>query len=296
MQKKRYPGYYFRLFSVLSVLLMLAVIFITGYSVNAWTQSMLHPRRIPSTGDSLPGEQISYQDITLTTRDGMQLAAWYSAPENGAVILLAHGYGDNRLENMYGMLARNGYGVLAWDFRAHGESGGDTSTLGYFEQLDVEAALDYALAQDGVEHIGAWGGSMGGATIILTAAKRMEIEALVADSAFPSLEDVLRGSMPYEFLFPLVKTFGEYQSGGDISAVSPVLEIGKISPRAVFIIDGWDGNAKEISSPYRLYNAADEPKVIWTEREIPHMGMQARFPNQYENKVLGFFDEWLLGK
>jgi uncharacterized protein len=279
MQKKRGSSYYFKLFFIISIQLALAVFLVIGYSVNAWTQSMLHPRRIPSTGDSLPREQISYQDIKLTTKDGIQLAAWYTPPENGAVILVAHGYGDNRPENIYTMFASNGYGVLAWDFRAHGESAGDISTLGYFEQLDAEAALDYALAQPGVEHIG-----------------RVEIEAVVADSAFPALEDVLRGSMPYEFLFPLVRIFGEYQSGADIGAVSPVHEIEKISPRAVFIIDGWDGNIKETSSPHRLYNAAAEPKIIWTEEEIPHMGMQAEFPNQYQNKVIGFFNEWLLGK
>jgi pimeloyl-ACP methyl ester carboxylesterase len=294
--KQQNFGYYFKLFSMLCAQLALAVIFTAGYSVNTWTQSMLHPARIPSTGDSLKNEQISYQNIKLTTQDGIQLAAWYTPPENGAVILVAHGYGDHRPEGIYTLLARNGYGVLAWDFRAHGESGGDLSTLGYFEQLDVEAALDYALAQPAVEHIGAWGGSMGGASVILTAAKRMEIEAVVADSAFPALEDILRGSMPFDFLYLWVAAYGEYQSGGDISAVSPVSVIGKISPRAVFMIDGWDGNARETSAPHRLYNAADEPKLVWTEEGIPHMGMQAKFPNQYENKVIRFVDEWLLGK
>lgn len=256
---------------------------------------MIHPRRIPPTGDALKNEQIPYQDIKLTTSDGVQLAAWYTPPENGAVILVAHGYGDNRPENIYTLLARNRYGVLAWDFRAHGESGGDLSTLGYHEQLDVEAALDYVLAQKDVEHIGAWGGSMGGASVILTAAKRMEIEAVVADSAFLSLEDVLRSSMPYDFLYPWVAAYGEYQSGGNIRAVSPMREIGRISPRAVFIIDGWSGDQKEMSSPYRLYDAADEPKEIWTEEGIAHMGMFSTFPNKYENKVIQFFDEWLLG-
>jgi uncharacterized protein len=294
--KKHSFHYYFKLFSVLCVQLVLAVIFIAGYSVNAWTQSMLHPRRIPSTGDSLKNEQISYQNIKLTTQDGIQLAAWYTPPENGAVILVAHGYGDNRLESIYTLLAHNGYGVLAWDFRAHGESGGELSTLGYLEQLDVEAALDYALAQKNVEHIGAWGGSMGGASVILTAAKRMEIEAVIADSAFPALEDVLRNSMPYDFLYPWVAAYGEYQSGGDIQAVSPIREIGRISPRAVFIIDGWTGTAKETSSPYRLYHAANEPKEIWTQEDIPHMGMLANAPKKYEKNVIQFFDEWLLGK
>src|SRR5689334_4425537 len=227
MKRKHSASYYFKLFFVLIIQLLLALIFITGYSVNAWTQSMIHPGRIPSTGDSLTNEHISYQDIKLTTKDGLELAAWYTPPENGAVILVAHGYGDNRPEGIYTLLAHHGYGVLAWDFRAHGESGGNVSTLGYFEQLDVEAALDYARAQKGVEHIGAWGGSMGGATVILTAAKRMEIEAVVADSAFSALEDILKNSLPYDFLYPWVAAYGEYQSRGDIRAVSPVSVIGR---------------------------------------------------------------------
>jgi fermentation-respiration switch protein FrsA (DUF1100 family) len=296
MMKKYNFKYYLKLLSVLVIQLILGAIFAAGYLMNAWTQYMLHPTRFPSTGDSLKNEQISYQNIKLITQDGVPLAAWYTPPENGAMILVAHGYGDNRPESVYTLLARNGYGVLAWDFRAHGESGGETSTLGYSEQLDVEAALDYALAQQGVKHIGAWGGSMGGAAVILTAARRTEIEAIIADSAFPALEEVLRGSMPYDFLYPWMAAYGEYQSGGDISAVSPINVMGKISPRAVFIIDGWAGDVKETSSPYRLYDAANEPKEIWTEQGIPHMGMLAEFPNKYENNVIRFFDEWLLGK
>ena len=61
--------------------------------------------------------------------------------------------------------------MLAWDFRAHGKSGGEFSSLGYYEVRDVKAALDYALAQPDVKHIGAWGGSMGAVTMIRAAAQ-----------------------------------------------------------------------------------------------------------------------------
>ena len=256
---------------------------------------MLHPKRILVTGDLFKEERIPFENIKLTTKDGLQLAAWYTPPENGAVILVAHGYNDNRPENIYAMLARNGYGVLAWDFRAHGESEGDISTLGYFEQFDVEAALDYALAQEGVKYIGAWGGSMGGAAVILTAAKRVEIEAVITDGAFPALEDVIRGSLPYDSLFPLMAALSEYHSDADIEAVSPINEIGRISPRALFLVDGWAGD-EETSSAYRLYTAASDPREIWVEEDIPHMGMLAAYPKKYEKNVIQFFDEWLLGK
>jgi fermentation-respiration switch protein FrsA (DUF1100 family) len=285
---------------ILTILSLLLTFFIiTIYASDAWSKAFLHPGRFIPTGDLLKKNNIPFQNIELTTKDGVKLAAWYTPPHaegSGALILVAHGYNANRPEDIYAMFAQHGYGVLVWDFRAHGQSGGDISTLGYYEQLDVEAALDYALAQPDVKHIGAWGGSMGAATVILTAAKRTEIEAVVADSAYPSLEDVMRLNIFIGFMRPLVILFGEWNSGAKMDEVRPVDGIGKISPRAVFVIDGWNGGAIAMNSPYRLYDAAKEPKQIWVEQGVPHLGMYGNDPQVYEKRVFDFFDEWLLNK
>lgn len=288
------PRYWFNLFRVTVLTVFLAFLFLTLYFTNRWTWSILHPARTSPTGDSLKAQKIPFKKVRLTTRDGLELSAWYTAPGNGTVILVAHGYNDKRPENLYAMLTQHGYGVLAWDFRAHGDSDGEISTLGYNEQMDVEAALDFALAQDGVDRVGAWGGSMGGATVILAAAGHPEIEAVVVDSAYPSLEDVLRLNMPIPLFQPLVGVWGEYYSGVEIDNVCPVDEIGEISPRPVFIIDGWEGGAIAMNSPYRLYAAAREPKRIWVEEGVPHLGMLAYAPKEYTRKVINFFDEFLL--
>ena len=209
MKNKSRLRYWLNLTTVTVLSLALTFFILVFHASNRWTQSFLHPARYIPAGNWLKQNNIPYQEIELTAADGVKLAAWYTPPKNGAVILVAHGYGSSRPEDIYVMFAQSGYGVLAWDFRAHGASGGDFSTLGYYEQLDVEAALDYALSQPDVEHVGAWGGSMGAATIILTAAKRTEIEAVVSDSAFPTLEDVMRLNMPIEALQPLSVFFGE---------------------------------------------------------------------------------------
>lgn len=275
---------------------MLALIILGAILVftSRWTQSTLHPHSSVPTGDLLVMEEIPFEDVILTTKDGLELSAWYTPPQNGAVILIAHGYNDNRPESIYAMFVENGYGALAWDFRAHGGSDGEISTLGFYERMDVEAALDYVLTQEGVEHIGAWGGSMGAATLILSTAENPEIEALVADSAYPSLDDVLRLNMPVPFFQPFVIFWAEYYSGAEIEDVNPEVAIGRISPRPVFVIDGWEGGAIEMNAPYRLYEAANEPKEIWSEDGIPHLGTFMNNPKKYEDKVLGFFDEWLL--
>jgi fermentation-respiration switch protein FrsA (DUF1100 family) len=291
--------YWLNLFTVTILSLSLALFLFVLYASNRWVQSYLHPVRIIPTGAWLNENNIPYQEIELTTKDGVKLAAWYTPPEaegSGAVILVAHGYNANRPEGIYVMFAQHGYGVLAWDFRAHGKSGGDVSTLGYYEQLDVEAALDYVLAQPAVEHIGAWGGSMGGATVILTAANRPEIEALVADSAFPTLEDVMKLNVPINFMQPFISFFWRWSSGAEKDQIRPVDQIGKISPRAVFIIDGWEGAAVVMNSPYRLYDAAGEPKELWVEDGVTHLGMYGNDPQRYEKQVIDFFDGYLINK
>jgi fermentation-respiration switch protein FrsA (DUF1100 family) len=298
---KRHPSrlrYWFNLSVMTALSLALTFFILVLYSSNRWAQNHRHPPRNIPTGAWLRENDIPYREVELSTGDGINLAAWYTPPGtgvkgNGVVILVAHGYSANRPEDIYVMLARNGYGVLAWDARAHGKSGGETCSLGYYEQFDVESALDYALTQPGVSHIGGWGGSMGAATLLLTAAKHPEIEAVVSDSAFPSLEDVIRLNTPIKIMQPFVLFFAERQSGVELDQVRPVDDIAKISPRAVFIIDGWDGAAVAMNSPYRLFDAAGEPKQLWVEDGVPHLGTYGHNPVEYEKRVIGFFDHYL---
>lgn len=292
MKIKR-PRYWLNL-SVMTVfsLALALLVLLVGFS-QRWAQNHRHPPRNIPTGEWLQENGINYGDVKLTTTDGVVLAAWYTPPQNGAVILVAHGYSGNRPEDIYVMLAQNGYGVLAWDARAHGASGGETCSLGFYEQLDAEAALTYALSQPEVEHVGAWGGSMGAATMILTAAKHSEIEAVVSDSAFPALEDVIRLNTPIRIMQPFVLFFAEQQSGFTLDQVRPEGAIAKISPRTVFIIDGWEGSATAMNSPRRLFDAAGEPKQLWAEEGVPHLGMYGNDPLEYEKRVIGFFDEYL---
>ncbi len=297
MKTKRSSGRtWFNLF--VAAILFLFIIFLVPAAWLSYRQAQayLHPLRGSVSDERLKANHIPYQDIELHTRDGLSLSGWYVPPQNGAVILLAHGYGSTRPVDMTVLFASHGFGVVAWDFRAHGRSGGDFSTLGYYEQKDAEAALDYALAQPEVKHIGAWGGSMGGATMILTAAHRPEIEAVVSDSAYPTLDDVFRINSPLPVFQQMVRLWAETETGNHMDQVRPVDGIGQISPRPVFIIDGWDGSAIAMNSPYRLYEAARQPKQLWVESGVPHLGMYARYREPYTQKVIDFFDQYLAGK
>ncbi len=259
----------------------------------AW--DYVHPSRVVRAADDTPAKfGIAYHDVTLITADGLKLSAWYTPPKNDAIILAAHGYHNTRLLDMHLFFAKHGYGVVSWDFRAHGVSDGDLCTLGYYEVRDVEAALDFALQQTSVKSVGVWGESMGGATAILAAAKRQEIKAVIADSAFPTLEGELETMIHLPILRPPIRFFAELEAGVSVDKVRPIDQIGRISPRPVMIIHGLADDAIPPDSGQLLYNAAGEPKVLWREANVGHVGVRAVYPEQYEKKVFAFFDSALL--
>jgi uncharacterized protein len=256
----------------------------------------LHPPRTIPQGKTLRKYEIDYRPVDLITEDGIRLSAWYTPPQNGAVILLAHGYGNKRPEWVYALLARKKYGVLAWDARAHGESEGKISTIGYLEVLDAKAALQYARAQPGVEHIGAWGGSMGGATIIRAAAQFPQIEAIFVDSSFTSLEDEFNYLVPYPVINPVAKFIVTSGTGLRLGQVNPLDDIVRISPRPVYIVQGLADSVAPPDSGEKLFNAAGEPRFLWQQANVPHQSMYLDNPRRYQRKLIDFFDEWLLGK
>jgi pimeloyl-ACP methyl ester carboxylesterase len=277
------------------VLLVALVMAIIGISYQQ-TRGYLHPAREIPSGTLLQANGVEFQEVELWTEDNVKLSAWYTPPKNGAVILVAHGYGDKRIEDYHALFANAGYGVIAWDFRAHGKSDGDFSSLGYYEVLDAKAALDFALAQPDVEHVGAWGGSMGAVTMIRATAQYPEIEALVADSPYATLEDEMNLRIPFPMMRPLIRFFGEREAGMVLDLVRPVDDIARISPRPVFIIQGMGDGMIPLDSAQRLYEAAGEPRQLWTENDVPHLNMYSYYKTRYTKRVIKSFDEYLLAK
>jgi uncharacterized protein len=288
--------YWVRLVLATLFALLLAIVGTVVWGSYRQAMNYLHPARSVPNGDYLQESGIAFQDIELVTEDGVKLSAWYTPPQNGTVILLAHGYGLHRMEDFYTLFASHGYGVMAWDFRAHGTSGGEFSSLGYYEIQDAKAVLDFVLVQPGVEHIGAWGGSMGAVTMIRATARYPEIEALVADSPFKSLPDELDLRVPFPILRPLIRFFAERESGFRLEQVNPLEDIPTISPRPVFLIQGMDDGMIPLDSAQCLYDAAGEPRQLWTEPGVPHLSMFATHEEEYAERVIGFFDRYLLEK
>jgi pimeloyl-ACP methyl ester carboxylesterase len=263
---------------------------------GVWGWLCAHPPRLVPPRDRHPDHWgAAYQEIILRTPDGLRLVAWYTPPRNGAVVLVAHGYANARLAEMHALFVRHGYGALSWDFRAHGESEGALCTVGYHEAVDVETALEFALAQPAVQRIGLWGGSMGGIAGLQAAERRPEIEVLVLDSVPATLEDAFQILVRPAMLQPFVRYVAEKEAGMAIRVVRPVDRIASVDGHPVLVIQGTADRMIPADSAEQLCQSAGEMCTRWAVSGAGHLEAYSSRPAAYEQRVIAFLDRTLLG-
>lgn len=110
----------------------------------------------------------TFEQVYITTSDNLKLSAWYFKADTLAkgTVILFHGHGSKKSATLSESAIFNklGYNTFLIDFRAHGSSQGNTSTIGYDETEEVKLAYDF-IKTKGEKNIVLWGISMGAACI-----------------------------------------------------------------------------------------------------------------------------------
>jgi dienelactone hydrolase len=236
-----------------------------------------------------------YKQVTLTTRDGLNLAAWYVRSRNGAAVI-SYPTRSGKVPQAR-MLVRHGYGVLLLDARGYDGSQGDPNVFGWDDAKDIDAAVAWLRHQPDVRggRIGGIGFSVGGEMMLQAAASNTRLRAVVSEGAgFRSVrEDAQRGPRGW-FILPeaAVQTAAIAAMSG--TTPPPPLKdlVPKIAPRPVFFIYAGHGAGGEEFNP-DLYQAAGAPKALWKIPEANHVGGFQVRPHEYELRVVGFFNRAL---
>lgn len=81
----------------------------------------------------------------------------------------------------------------------------------------------------------------------------------------------------------------------DLPPPSLKSEVANIAPSAVFFIYGENGQGGTETKPNRgFYDAARDPKQIWEVPDGQHIAGITTRPDEYERRVIRFFDDALL--
>jgi pimeloyl-ACP methyl ester carboxylesterase len=280
------------------VLVVLAALGVGGVSWVA-ADKLVHPaREIKAVTPASRG--LEYETATLLTEDGLHLAAWWiPAEEAKGTVVFLHGYGASRSQalSVAPFLHRAGYHVLAFDFRAHGESEGAYTTIGIEESRDVRAAVSWALARTRADMpVALFGWSMGAATAVNAAGEMPEVDALVLDSSFARLANVVSNNLEvftglprYPFA-PVIMLFASGMAGHAPSDNEPAREARELQ-RPILIIQGTEDRIATPEADGRaLADASGERAQFWLVEGAGHVDARRADPRQYEARVLAFLD------
>ncbi|MBN1189662.1 MAG: alpha/beta fold hydrolase [Dehalococcoidales bacterium] len=291
------------LIAAMAVILALIVLF-TGASAYLG-YSLTRVKRVP-VEDSPSRLGLAYEDITFPSQDReLLLQGWY-LPSGGSnkIIIMVHGEQYHRADPEIEMLkiacrlVESGYSVLTFDLRGHGDSEGSMISGGYLETQDLHGAVEFA-GTLGFERIGVLGFSMGAVTALLEAGENVKIDAVVADSSFADLQDMMesefsqRTHAPSFFLYPLlfmIKTI----YGVDFQAISPIESVAGIAPRPVLFIHGENDETIPPDHALRLQQASGNPRSeVWIAPGSAHVRACADHPEEYLERISTFFDSGL---
>ncbi|WP_066498271.1 alpha/beta hydrolase [Abyssisolibacter fermentans] len=136
------------------------------------------------------------RDIELSSRYGHKIPVKYIFSDNSfdnSTIVLVHWHETNHtaMIPLAEMFLANGYNVVLYDQRAHGENTAKTVTFGYYEKDDLEDVIEYIESQMSKENIiGVLGQSMGAATIgyyLGSFHASQHLDFAIMDSSFGSM-------------------------------------------------------------------------------------------------------------
>ncbi len=288
--------------SISVVLIVIACFALSAYV--GW--NLTHPER--ETIFETPKKYgLEYKDISFKSRlDKVELKGWFiPAPSyNGVTIVVAHGYGKNRLQDdvpvmkLAQSLSGKGYNMVVFDFRNSGESGGDLTSVGQYEKYDLLGAIDWA-GKNTEGKIALFGYSMGAATSLVTAAEAPEVGAVVADSPFNNLEDYLSENLSVwsglpEFPFtPLIMMMIPPATGTDPSQVNPMKALEQIYPRPILFIHGKGDQSIPFKNSVSMAAKYPDTFELMLVDKADHVKSYITNPDAYVSRVDQFLQKTL---
>lgn len=287
--------------------LSIVVLAVAGISFKA-SSSLLAP---DSDAVNPPPAGLPVEEIAFSASDGVRLSGWYIPAKTcrandcppAPVVINSPGRGATRssFDGEMQRLHDAGFATLSFDYRASGTSErGVLSTAGANERLDLTAAIDEVTERRGADasRIAVYGKSQGASTAMLVASEDQRVGAVVDESGFSRLADVvgynfeLETGLPAFPFAPIAVKMAEVRAGVDLDDVAAIETVSRISPRPLLIVHATGDTRVRYAESEKLFAAASEPKQFWTLDGSEHADALDADPAGWETNVLAFLQRW----
>ena len=271
---------------VVAGLLWLAAGFLANLAttVPPTARPALHPSRLG----------LECRDVDLRTEDGKKISAWWmpAGDKGKPPVLVLHGLGASKAHMIdYFLFAqKEGYPVMAIDFRGHGASDPSLTSIGFYESRDVISAIRFLRAEGAGDPV-LWGTSMGAVSALLAAERDGAVAGVIADAPFDTYRNTIRhhaklmyGITEFPLLFlayPMIESRANFRMD-EVDSLRPARGI----HAPLLVLAGEKDGRMDPAMVRTIYEAGAGPKEFWI---IPGEGHENRtFQDSFQQKVRGF--------
>ncbi len=241
--------------------------------------------------------------VRVPVASGDSLDAWVLPGARPGVIVAFHGYARNhaRVWRYAQFLRRDGWTIVAPDFRSSRERNRKPTTLGHHEREDAEAVLAWIAAQPelAAQPLGLFGESLGASVALAVAADHPGVRVVVADCPFANgrlaIEDgcVCEGHVPVVPFAAITRAIGRLVTGRDPAALDVVAAVTRYGDRPLFLVQAGVEDRFRIPQTRMLENAAGANTEGWRVADAGHNQAWIKHRAEYERRVRSFYREFL---
>jgi uncharacterized protein len=217
-------------------------------------------------------------------------------------IIISHGVTENKLSSIkyVKFFLNRGFNVLMYDHRRHGESGGKTTSYGYYEKYDLQAIVHWLKRDIGPNLLlGIHGESMGAATLLLYAGMLEDgAHFYIADCPFSDLKEQVaylikkEFKLPTNLVLPISNFFLRLRDNYTLQDISPISVIDKIKKPILFIHTKKDDFILP-SMTEELYQRKKGPKQLYLAENGLHACSYNENKDSYEASVNTFLNTFI---
>lgn len=248
-------------------------------------------------------EAVNKETFWVQSINGYLLNAIFLKPINTKqTVIICHGVTESKVNSFRfaRLFEKLGFNSVIYDHRRHGDSGGKTTSFGYYEKIDLQSVVQHVRDEIGQDALlGIHGESMGAVTSILYAGTyEDEADFHIVDCPFSDFTEqvlhVMRSETPLRSTMVLrfANLFLKMRDGYTLNLVSPKEVIANIPKPMLFIHSLED----TFILPYmteELYDKKIGPKMLKFFEKGEHARSFNKNPEEYEETIKRFLKEFV---
>ena len=295
-------------------LLLLCTLIVLGYVMfkiayhprrryDKWNEAFLKNRFRAGSYDSILQfeRETAYKQLTITSFDGLRLAARLYNNNSHKLVLVLHGFETNIYTNMdlIQFYYEQGFDVLAIHLRAHLDSEGNTISYGHLERRDLRDWIEY-IEKNHTTYTSLYlhGFSLGAATALrVSDVSYSKVKLIISDCGFTSSTNAVKFSfktggywyLPFWPIYFFSLIFHYFATGAWVPKSKPIEHV-RHSCYPILFLQSRKDTFISYKMAKAMYDACPSAKEL-VYFDAPHILAIRDCYEPYTTKILEFIDK-----